>query len=153
MQAVTLGSARTWTRVPLFNAARGHLDASQCNQIAFACILRGNVARSLLQTVGRLGIISSNQPFGLRPAVTRLTPGDRFVPGNRLPSSQPLRMAVLMMDVAFELLDGLLLLCNNRLHQVADRHDADDLAVLDHGQVADAAVGHEFHAILHRLVG
>ncbi len=56
-----------------------------------------------------------------------------------------------MMDVALQLLDRLLLLLDDRLHQVADRHHPHDPAAIDHRQVAHPALGHEMHAVLHSL--
>jgi hypothetical protein len=46
---------------PVFNARQGHLAAVHCNQMPVAGILvSGCGSRFLLQTVGRLGIISAN---------------------------------------------------------------------------------------------
>ena len=36
------------------------------------------------------------------------------------------------------------------LHEVADRHEADDLSLLHHGQVPDAALRHQRHALVDR---
>src|SRR5574341_1884388 len=56
-------------------------------------------------------------------------------------------------DIAFQLLDGPLLLGDHFLHQVADREHADQPLALGHRQMADALLGHERHAFLHRLAG
>src|SRR5215470_2289178 len=58
-----------------------------------------------------------------------------------------------MMDVVLELLDRLLLILDDRLYQISDRHHADDPPGFDYGQMAHAALGHELHAVLDRLVG
>src|SRR5438309_10147151 len=65
-------------------------------------------------------------------------------------SARTARSAV---NVTLELLDLLLLLGDDRLHQVADRYHADDAARLDHRQVAHALVGDQLHALLHRGIG
>lgn len=54
-------------------------------------------------------------------------------------------------DVALELLDGVLLLLDDGFHQVADRHYTDHSAVLDDRQMPDAAFGDEPHAVLDRV--
>ena len=59
----------------------------------------------------------------------------------------------LVMDVALQLLDRLLLLLDDRLHQVTDRHHPHHLAAIHHRKVAHPALGHEMHAVLHGLIG
>src|SRR4051794_18732588 len=83
----------------------------------------------LLKTVGRLGIISSNHLF--RAAVLTFRS---------------------VMDVALELLDGLLLLFNHVLDQISNGDHAPPPSALDHRQVADPPLGHEMHAVLNSLL-
>src|ERR1700675_858402 len=56
-------------------------------------------------------------------------------------------------DVALQLLDGLLLLLEHRAHQITDREYADHTLAIDHGQMPDALLGHDPHAVAHGLVG
>src|SRR5688572_29146533 len=68
-------------------------------------------------------------------------------------SSSPMMMApkrTSAVDVGLELLDRLLLFGDDLLHEIADRDQPDQIAVLDDGQMADAAVRHEPHAFLDR---
>ena len=84
------------------------MSAVHCNEIPFPGILVGRLRCGfLLQTVGRLGTISSNQLTRAAATGTRFT-GPRSA------------FAALMMYVAFQLLDRLLLLLNDGLHEVAD---------------------------------
>src|SRR5579883_162935 len=86
---------------------------------------------------------SSRGPAANEPASTRLT----------RPEAAPIGLnARLTMDVALELLDRLLLLLDDGLHEVADRYDADHFAAADHWQMADAVLSHEPHAIVHRVL-
>ncbi len=56
------------------------------------------------------------------------------------------------MNIALELLDGLLLLFDHGLDQIADRQHADDVAELHDGQMADTSLGHEAHAVVDGVV-
>ncbi len=56
-------------------------------------------------------------------------------------------------DVVFELVDGFGLGGDDPVDEVADGDDAGDLLVLQDGQVANAQLGHEAHAILDGLLG
>src|SRR5882724_10824820 len=61
--------------------------------------------------------------------------------------------ALLTRDVVLELLDHELLLRDDGLDDVADRDHAHQPFLLHHGQVADALVGHQRHAVFDRLLG
>lgn len=50
-------------------------------------------------------------------------------------------------DIALELLDQELLLGNDAAHDVADRHDSDEVVTVHHGEMSEAVVGHELHAL------
>src|SRR5215213_5989773 len=56
----------------------------------------------------------------------------------------------LVVNVALELLDGALLVLDDGLYQVADRYHADDAPAFDYGQMTNAFVRHEAHAVLQR---
>src|SRR3546814_389813 len=49
-------------------------------------------------------------------------------------------------DVTLQLVQFVLLVLDHRLDQVADRHHAQHRVVVDHRQVADAALGDDLHA-------
>src|SRR6266545_5151401 len=56
-------------------------------------------------------------------------------------------------DVVGQVLDLEALLLRLVLDEVADRHEPDDVVVVDHGQVSDAAVGHDRHRLFDRRLG
>src|SRR6516165_188788 len=56
-------------------------------------------------------------------------------------------------NITLQLLDLLLLLSYDSLHQIADRHHAVHPSALYHRQVPHAPLGHELHALLHRRLG
>ena len=57
-------------------------------------------------------------------------------------------------DVALQLLDGFLLLLDHRLHQIANRQHADQLALgIQDRQVTDVLVGHQRQAMRNVQVG
>src|SRR5687767_4384262 len=56
-------------------------------------------------------------------------------------------------DVAFQLLDRVLLVFDDRFDEVAYRDDADDAILLDHGQVTDALLGDDAHALVDGIGG
>src|SRR5690606_37137325 len=87
-----------------------------------------------------------------RPRRTRC--GSRRAAAQALSGSWPeLASAQLAGDVGLELLDQELLLRHHGLHDVPDRDEAAQAAGVEHGQVAHAAVGHQAHAVGHRLLG
>src|SRR5579863_3277422 len=47
--------------------------------------------------------------------------------------------------------DRLLLLGEDPVHQVADGNHPDDPVAFDHGEMADASIGHNAHALLDRM--
>jgi hypothetical protein len=55
-------------------------------------------------------------------------------------------------DVALELFDSELLLVDDGLDQIADGHDADQLPLLQDRHMAEPLVGHDCHALVHRLL-
>jgi hypothetical protein len=111
------------------------LAAFRCNQIRATGILPGRLrSGSLLQTVGRLGIISSNHLF--RAAV--LDPR-QWWPGS-------------VMNIALELFDGLLLIFDYGLDQVPNGDHPHHPPPLDYRQMADPPLGHEMHAVLNSLI-
>ena len=125
------------------------MGAVHCNQIPVAGILVGRLRLGfLLQTVGRLGTISANQLLGPQLPAHRGCPACAFCRPCTGISWHPL-----MMNVALQLLDCVLLLLYHGLHQVADRHHPDDLVAFNHRKVANPALGHEMHAILNSLIG
>src|SRR5207253_6141034 len=58
----------------------------------------------------------------------------------------PLRDAVLAADIVFELFDHELLLGNNRLDEITNRDDADQLSAVQDRQVANPPLGDDGHA-------
>src|SRR6516162_4683332 len=56
-------------------------------------------------------------------------------------------------NITLQLLDLLLLLSYDSLHQIADRHHADHPSALYHRQMPHAPLCHELHALLHRRLG
>src|ERR1700733_6722302 len=65
-----------------------------------------------------------------------------MIPVRRVPSTS---------DVALQLLDLGGLLLDHGLDQIADRQDTDDTATLDHRKMPEAALGHDLHAVPHRV--
>src|SRR5690606_7885339 len=55
-------------------------------------------------------------------------------------------------DVALQLVQFQLLVLDHRLDQVADGHDSEHAAAVDHRQVADALVGDQLHATVGGVV-
>jgi hypothetical protein len=55
-------------------------------------------------------------------------------------------------DVFVQMLNDFTLSRNNLPHEIADRHDADDLPALNHGQVAYSPDSHGSQALLDRLI-
>src|SRR5208337_2653095 len=55
-------------------------------------------------------------------------------------------------DVALERLDGVFLAADHPLHHIADGDDAHHPVAIDHGQVAEVALGHHIHAIVHGVL-
>src|SRR6056297_2477473 len=53
------------------------------------------------------------------------------------------RPAISTMNVAFQLLDQVLLVVDDCVDQIADGHQTDEFAVVDHRQVPDAVAGHQ----------
>src|SRR4029453_7151782 len=76
-------------------------------------------------------------------APTAAIPGLRFSRG-----AYPVSAGVRAADVVLELVDGLLLVGDDPLDQVADREDAHQLVVFDHGKVSHPFLGHEGHALV-----
>jgi len=105
----------------------------------------GSFGRSSLQPNARCRHLSERLRLAVPPANGWPT-GDYFV-------QLTFRAAVSMMNVAFELLDGVLLIFDHRLDQVPDRDHRDDPPLLYYRQMPDPALGHEMHAVLHRLIG
>jgi len=56
-------------------------------------------------------------------------------------------------DVGLELLDVAALGGDDVVHEVADGDEAGELAVFEHGEMADAVVGHQVEAFLNGAVG
>ena len=56
-------------------------------------------------------------------------------------------------DEGFQVVDGLLLLGNDPVHQIPNRNHADDPAAFHHRQVAKTLLGNDVHALLDRLRG
>jgi hypothetical protein len=127
---IRFGAGRTDFAV--LDARAGHLAAVHCNQLPATGIL-----------VGRLRLAV--------PPANGWPTGDYFV-------QLTFRAAVLhdrpasMMNVAFELLDGVLLILDHRLDQIPDRDHRDHPSLVHDRQMPDPALGHEMHAVLHSLI-
>jgi hypothetical protein len=56
-------------------------------------------------------------------------------------------------DVIFKVLDGSLLVRNDRVDYIADRNNTNQSPVVFNGKMADAAGGHDRHAIIDGVLG
>lgn len=137
-----------------------HLAPSRSEGIAFTAVVLvlvgfGLAPRPLVAALTR----ASSDILDIRTHVdSRKSEGGPWLPlvhgmrrhTRRRGSSDSMRSAT--RDVGLELLDHELLLGDDRLHDVPDREQAEELRTVDDRQVADVLVGHHRHAVLDRLI-